>query len=163
MGINNVGDNEHVTRSGDRIPKDRGCTFPQSTYLLLFCYEIRFCSLSEAQQLVNTHLQLVIVQSYCLCSNPYETSSAAAALQNDFKKRYKRAAKGLAAAVAKNGCFALQGKPFDSDKQRCCSGAENSRITICAAKWLRILRQRTLFPVMAYHSLVQKKKKCRLQ
>ena len=52
-------------------------------------------------------------------SNPYETSSAAAALQNDFKKRYKRAAKGLAAAVAKNGCFALQGKPFDSDKQRC--------------------------------------------
>ena len=67
---------------------------------------------------------------------PYETSSAAAALQNDFKKRYKRAAKGLAAAVAKNGCFALQsGKPFDSDKQRCCSGAENSRITICAAKW----------------------------
>lgn len=56
MGINNVGDNEHVTRSGDRIPKDRGCTFPQSTYLLLFCNEIRFCSLSEAQQLVNTHL-----------------------------------------------------------------------------------------------------------
>ena len=90
---------------------------------------------------------------------PYETSSAAAALQNDFKKRYKRAAKGLAAAVAKNGCFALQsGKPFDSDKQRCCSGAENSRITICAAKWLRILRQRMLFPVIAYHSLVQKKR-----
>ena len=87
--------------------------------------------------------------------NPYETSSAAAALQNDFKKRYKRAAKGLAAAVAKNGCFALQGKPFDSDKQRCCSGAENSRITICAAKWLRILRQRMLFPVMSYHSLMQ--------
>ena len=78
---------------------------------------------------------------------PYETNSAAAALQNDFKKRYKRAAKGLAAAVAKNGCFALQsGKPFDSDKQRCCSGAENPRITICAAKWLRILRQRMLFP-----------------
>ena len=86
---------------------------------------------------------------------PYETSSAAAALQNDFKKRYKRAAKGLAAAVAKNGCFALQGKPFDSDKQRCCSGAENFRITICAAKWLRILRQRMLFPVMSYHSLMQ--------
>ena len=64
-------------------------------------------------------------------------SSAAAALQNDFKKCYKRAAKGLAAAVAKNGCFALQGKPFDSDKQRCCSSAENSRITICAAKWLQ--------------------------
>ena len=72
-----------------------------------------------------------------LSTFPYETSSAAAALQNDFKKRYKRAAKGLAAAVAKNGCFALQGKPFDSDKQRCCSGAENSRITICAAKWLQ--------------------------
>ena len=69
--------------------------------------------------------------------SPYETSSAAAALQNNIKKRYKRAAKGLAAAVAKNGCFALQGKPFDSDKQRCCSGAENSRITICAAKWLQ--------------------------
>ena len=41
---------------------------------------------------------------------PYETSSAAAALQNDFKKRYKRAAKGLAAAVANFGCFALQWK-----------------------------------------------------
>ena len=30
-------------------------------------------------------------------------SSAAAALQNDFKKRYKRAVKGLAAAVANFG------------------------------------------------------------
>ena len=29
------------------------------------------------------------------------------------------------------------GKPFDSDKQRFCSGAENSGITICAAKWLQ--------------------------
>ena len=64
MGINNVRDNEHITRSRDRIPKDRGCTFPQSTYLLLFCYEIRFCSLSEAQQLVSMHLLLVIVQSH---------------------------------------------------------------------------------------------------
>ena len=52
---------------------------------------------------------------------PYETSSAAAALQNGFKKRYKRAVKGLAAAAANFGC----------------SGAENSRITICAAKWLQ--------------------------
>ena len=34
-------------------------------------------------------------------------SSAAAALQNDFKKRYKRAVKGLAAAVANFDCFSL--------------------------------------------------------
>ena len=34
---------------------------------------------------------------------PYETSSAVAALQNGFKKRYKRAVKGLAAAVANFG------------------------------------------------------------
>ena len=33
-----------------------------------------------------------------------------AALQNDFKKHYKRAVKGLAAAVANFGCFALQWK-----------------------------------------------------
>ena len=58
-----------------------------------------------------------------LLAGPYETSSTAAALQNDFKKRYKRAVKGLAAAVANFGCF--------SDKQRCWSGAENSPITIC--------------------------------
>ena len=37
----------------------------------------------------------------------YETSSAAAALQNDFKKRYKRAVKGLAVAVANLGCLTL--------------------------------------------------------
>ena len=47
---------------------------------------------------------------------------------------FKRAVKALAAAVANFGC---SGKPFDSDKQRFCSGAENSRITICAAKWLQ--------------------------
>ena len=67
---------------------------------------------------------------------PYETSSAAAVLQNGFKKRYKRAVKGLAAAAAAAN-FGCSGKPFDSDKQRFCSGAENSRITICAAKWLQ--------------------------
>ena len=33
-----------------------------------------------------------------------------AALQNDFKKQYKRAVKVLAAAVANFGCFALQWK-----------------------------------------------------
>ena len=48
--------------------------------------------------------------------NAYETSSAAAALQSDFKKHYKRAVKALAATVAN---FGLSGKPFDSDKQRC--------------------------------------------
>ena len=78
-----------------------------------------------------------------------------AALLQRCRMTSRSATKGLAAAVAKNGCFALQGKPFDSDKQRCCSGAENFRITICAAKWLRILRQRMLFPVMSYHSLMQ--------
>ena len=47
-----------------------------------------------------------------ICDIPYETSraSVAAALQNGFKKRYKRAVKGLAAAVANFGCFALQWK-----------------------------------------------------
>ena len=60
-------------------------------------------------------------------------SSAAAALKNGFKKRYKRAVKALAAAVANFGC---PGKPFDSNKQLYFSGAENSRITICTAKWL---------------------------
>jgi len=47
---------------------------------------------------------------YYYLFHPYETSSAAAALQNDFKKRYKRAVKGLAAAVANFGCFALHWK-----------------------------------------------------
>ena len=60
-------------------------------------------------------------------------SSAAAPLKNGFKKRYKRAVKVLAAAVANFGC---SGKPFDSNKQCCFSGAENSRIMICTAKWL---------------------------
>ena len=41
---------------------------------------------------------------------PYKTSSAAAALQNDFNKHYKRAVKGLAAAVANFGCFTQQWK-----------------------------------------------------
>ena len=47
-----------------------------------------------------------------ICDILYETSraSVAAALQNGFKKRYKRAVKGLAAAVANFGCFALQWK-----------------------------------------------------
>ena len=40
----------------------------------------------------------------------YKTSSAAAALQNDFKKRCKRAVKGLAAAVANFSCLMLQWK-----------------------------------------------------
>ena len=44
------------------------------------------------------------------------------------KELYKR----WAAAVANFGC---SGKPFDSDKQHFCSGAENSGITIWAAKW----------------------------
>ena len=35
-------------------------------------------------------------------------------LQNDFKKRDKRAVKGLAAAVANFGCFALQWKALDN-------------------------------------------------
>ena len=43
----------------------------------------------------------------------------------------------------------------------CSSGAENSRITIWAAKWLR--KDKMLLPVMAYHSSVQKKTNCRLQ
>ena len=71
---------------------------------------------------------------------------------------FKRTLKALAAAVANFGC---SGKPSDSDKQRFCSGAENSRITICAAKRgckVASKRQRMLLPVMAYHSLVQKKR-----
>ena len=92
----------------------------------------------------------------------YETSSAAAELQNDFKKCYKRAVKGLAVAVANFGC---SGKPFNSDKQRCCSGAENFRITICAAKWLKSGFKKTKNVVTGNGlPLVSvKKKKCRLQ
>ena len=50
------------------------------------------------------------------------------------QRLFKITLKALAAAVANFGC---SGKPFDSDKQRFCSGAENSRITICAAKRLQ--------------------------
>ena len=50
-------------------------------------------------------------------------SSAAGTLKNGFKKRYKRAVKALAAAVAN---FGFSGKPFDSNKWCCFSGAENS-------------------------------------
>ena len=39
------------------------------------------------------------------CSNPYEIGSAAAALQNGFKKRCKRAAKWVTAAVPNFGCL----------------------------------------------------------
>ena len=72
-------------------------------YFCLFHYT----TLSEIPFFV---LNRVRVLKTSAAHRPYETSSAAAALQNDFKKRYKRAAKGLAAAVAKNGCFALQWK-----------------------------------------------------
>ena len=65
------------------------------------------------------------------------TRTKRAALLQRCRMTSRSATKELAAAVAKNGCFALQGKPFDSDKQRCRSGAENFRITICAAKWLQ--------------------------
>ena len=44
---------------------------------------------------------MVYIASQC---NPYETRSAVAALQKDFKKRCRIAAKRLAAAVANFGC-----------------------------------------------------------
>ena len=80
--------------------------------------------------------------------------------KNDFKKHYKIAVKGLVAAVANFGCFMLQGKCFDSDKQCCCSGAENSRITIYPANGCKVAskRQTMLLLLMAYCSLVQKKR-----
>ena len=40
-----------------------------------------------------------------MVTGPYEIGSAAAALQNGFKKRCKRAAKLLAAAVPNFGCL----------------------------------------------------------
>ena len=80
---------------------------------------------------------------------PYETSSAAAALQNNFKKRYKRAAKGLAAVesplTAINSAFAAVQK------------IPESRSALQSGCKVASKRQRTLLPVMAYHSLVQKK------
>ena len=85
--------------------------------------------------------------------NPYETSSAAAALQSDFKKHYKRAVKALAATVAN---FGFSGKPFDSDKQRCLKIPESRSVLQGGCK-VASKRQRMLLPVMAYHSLVQKK------
>ena len=50
-------------------------------------------------------------------------SSAAAALKNGFKKRYKRAVKRW---LQQSQIFGCSGKPFDSNKQCCFSGAENS-------------------------------------
>ena len=85
--------------------------------------------------------------------NPYEMSSAAAALQSDFKKHYKRAVKALAATVAN---FGFSGKPFDSDKQRCLKIPESRSVLQGGCK-VASKRQRMLLPVMAYHSLVQKK------
>ena len=97
----------------------------------------------------------------------YETSSAAAALQNDFKKRFKRAVYIRAgfssskfwlfrAAVespltAINSAFAAVQK------------IPESRSALQSGCKVASKRQRMLLPVMAYHSLVQKKKKCRLQ
>ena len=92
--------------------------------------------------------------------HPYETSSAAAALQNDFKKRYKRAAKGLAAAVANFGCFALQWKsPLTAINSAIAAVQKipESRSALQSGRKVASKRQRMLLPVMAYHSLVQKK------
>ena len=48
------------------------------------------------------------IESACINEvSPYKTSSAAAAFQNGFKKSYKWAVKGLAAAVANFGCLML--------------------------------------------------------
>ena len=71
----------------------------------LFCFILNLRAISEYKPRLVCLGSLPRRRSY-----PYETGSAAAALQNDFKKRYKRAAKGLAAAVANFGCFALQWK-----------------------------------------------------
>ena len=104
---------------------------------------------------------MVIVQSCCLCSNPYETSSAAAALQNDFKKRYKRAAKGLAAAVANFGCFALQWKsPLTAINSAIAAVQKIPELRSALQSGCKVAskRQGMLLPVMAYHSLVQKKR-----
>ena len=92
-----------------------------------------------------------------------ETSSAAAVLQNDFKKRYKRAAKGLAAAVAKNGCFALQGKPFDSDKQRCSRIPESRSALQSGCKVASNFKTKNVVPGNVLPLVSTKKKKCRLQ
>ena len=80
--------------------------------------------------------------------NPYEMSSTAPALQNGFKKHYKRAVKVLAATVANFGC---SGKPVDRDKQHCLKIPE-SRSALQGGCKVASKRQR-----MAYHLLVQKK------
>ena len=74
---------------------------------------------------------------------PYETSSAAAALQNDFKKCYKRAVKGLAAEVTNFGCFALHQKALWQQSINSAVAPVQkipelrSALQSVAAKWLR--------------------------
>ena len=88
-------------------------------------------------------------------------SSAAAALQNDFKKRYKRAAKGLAAAVAKNGCFALQWKSpltaINSAVAAVQKIPESRSALQSGCKVASNFKTKNVVPGNAYHSLVQKK------
>ena len=73
---------------------------------------------------------------------PYETSSATAALQNDFKKRYKRAVKGPAAAVANFGCFALQRKASINSAFAAAQKIPESRSAPCT-KWLQSAFEKT--------------------
>ena len=62
---------------------------------------------------------------------PYETSSAAEWLQEALQKSCK------SAGLQQSQILDAVESPLTAIKQRFCSGAENSRITICAAKWLR--------------------------
>ena len=62
---------------------------------------------------------------------PYETSSAAEWLQEALQKSCK------SAGLQQSQILDAVESPLTAIKQRFCSGAENSRITICAAKWLQ--------------------------
>ena len=70
--------------------------FGNKTFLKNSNYEIRY--------------EFKIVSTLENKTSRTKTSSTAAALENDFKKRYKRAVKGLAAALANFGCFVLEWK-----------------------------------------------------
>ena len=87
---------------------------------------------------------------------PYETSSAAAALKNGFKKRYKRAVKALAAAVANLAAVESPLTAMNSAVEAVQKIPESQSALQSGCK-VASKRQRMLLPVMAYHSLVQKK------
>lgn len=112
-------------------------SFPPSSFLISFSLSFPLISHFLPPRGGRGSLSFLSFLPNCqrfLLAGPYETSSAAAALQNDFKKHYKRAVKGLAAAVANFGCFVLQWKAL---WQRCRKFPNHDLRCKVAAKWLR--------------------------